>query len=166
MEPWYHCRGHLEGDTVRHSQHSQGRICIQVWLKLLGIFSWCGSTLQGDPSGQILPPVDLLPMVLVVDGPLLYISTAQAGWRNVPNPSQREVLTIQKSRSLVNQRVAYDSPPISRLCKVGGGGIASVTEECFRQGHLNFSGPNQWLLYLENGDADIQGRDSTTLGVS
>ena len=39
---------------------------------------------------------------------------------------------------------------------MGGGGIASVTEECFRQGQLNFVGPNQWLLYLKNGDNDIE----------
>merc|ERR1711934_193823 len=43
-----------------------------------------------------------------------------------------------------------------RLCKVGGGGIAAVTEECFQQGHLNFFGPDNWLLYLTNGDNDIE----------
>ena len=43
-----------------------------------------------------------------------------------------------------------------RLCKVGGDGIAGVTEECFQQGHLNFVQPNTWLLYLKDGDNDIE----------
>ena len=43
--------------------------------------------LQGDPSGY-KSPVDLVPTVLVVGGPLLQLPTTRAGWRNIPNPSQ------------------------------------------------------------------------------
>ena len=46
-------------------------------------------TVQGDPSGQLHPPVDLVPRVLAAGGPLLYC------WRNYPNPSEREVVTNQ-----------------------------------------------------------------------
>ena len=43
-----------------------------------------------------------------------------------------------------------------RLCKVGGTGIAGVTEECFQNGHLKFDGPDNWLLLLQKagGKAD------------
>ena len=34
------------------------------------------------------------------------------------------------------------------MCKVGGAGIAGVTEECFQEGHLKFDGPDTWLLLL------------------
>ena len=52
--------------------------------------------LQGDPSGWLKPPFDLVPTVLAAGWPLLLLPTAQAGWRNIPNPSQLEleVLTI------------------------------------------------------------------------
>ena len=50
--------------------------------------------LQGDPSGWLKPPFDLVPTVLAAGGPLLLLPTAQAGWQNIPNPSQLEVLTI------------------------------------------------------------------------
>ena len=40
-----------------------------------------------------------------------------------------------------------------RLCKVGGGGIAGVTEECFQQGHLKFYGSDTWLLLLSKTKA-------------
>ena len=36
-----------------------------------------------------------------------------------------------------------------RLCKVGGSGIAGVTEECFQKGHLKFEGPDNWLMFLK-----------------
>ena len=36
-------------------------------------------TLQGDPSGWLKPPVDLVPTVPAADWPLLQIPTAQAG---------------------------------------------------------------------------------------
>ena len=42
-------------------------------------------TLEGDPSGRLQPPVDL--------GPLLELPAAQAGWLNIPNLSQLEVVT-------------------------------------------------------------------------
>ena len=51
--------------------------------------------LQGDPSNQLKPPIALVPTVLAFDRSLLYLPTAQARWRNIPNPSQREDLTIQ-----------------------------------------------------------------------
>ena len=47
-----------------------------------------------DPSGWLKPPVDSVPTVLAVDGPLLQLPTARAGWRNIPNPSQQDVTTI------------------------------------------------------------------------
>ena len=47
--------------------------------------------LQGDRSGQLKPPVDLVPTVPAAGGPLLQQPTAQAGWRNIPNLSQWEV---------------------------------------------------------------------------
>ena len=34
------------------------------------------------------------------------------------------------------------------MCKVGGAGIAGVTEECFQEGHLKFDGQDTWLLLL------------------
>ena len=49
---------------------------------------------QGDPSGWLKPQVDLNPTVLAAIGPPLQLPTAQAGWRNIPDPSQREVKTI------------------------------------------------------------------------
>ena len=35
--------------------------------------------LQGDHSGRLQPPVDLVPTVLAASGPLLQLPTAQAG---------------------------------------------------------------------------------------
>ena len=35
--------------------------------------------LQGDHSGWLQPPVDLVPTVLAASGPLLQLPTAQAG---------------------------------------------------------------------------------------
>ena len=51
--------------------------------------------LQGDPSGWLKPPFDLVPTVLAAGGPLLLPPTAQAGWQNIPNPNQQEVSTAQ-----------------------------------------------------------------------
>lgn len=39
-----------------------------------------------------------------------------------------------------------------RLCKLGYGGRTALTEECFQQGHLNFSSDKYWLQY--KGDTD------------
>ena len=39
-----------------------------------------------------------------------------------------------------------------RLCKIGGNGIAGVTEQCFQNGHLKFDGPDNWLLFLQQVD--------------
>ena len=50
--------------------------------------------LQGDPSGWLKPPFDLVPTVLAAGWPLLQLATAQAGQRNIPNWSQQEVLQI------------------------------------------------------------------------
>ena len=41
------------------------------------------------------PPVDLVQTVLAAGGSLLQLPTAQAGWRDIPNPSQWEVVTKQ-----------------------------------------------------------------------
>ena len=38
--------------------------------------------------------LDLIPTVLAACGHLLYLPTAQAGWRNIPNLSQRDIFTI------------------------------------------------------------------------
>ena len=51
--------------------------------------------LQGDPSGQLQPPIDLVMTVLADGGPLLWLPTAQAGWQNIPNQNQQEVVTDQ-----------------------------------------------------------------------
>ena len=50
-------------------------------------------TLQGDSSGRLKPPVDLVLTVLAAGGLLLQLPmpTALAGKRNIPNTSQREV---------------------------------------------------------------------------
>ena len=58
--------------------------------------------LQGDPSGWLKPPFDLVPTVLAAGGPLLQLSTARAGWQKIPNPSQREVLAILMGNPVVS----------------------------------------------------------------
>ena len=50
--------------------------------------------LQGDPSGWLKPPFDLVPTVLAAGGLLLQLPIAQVGWWSFPNPGQWEVLTI------------------------------------------------------------------------
>ena len=40
------------------------------------------------------PPVDLVPTLLAVGGPLLLLPTTQAKWPNIPNLNHQEVLTI------------------------------------------------------------------------
>ena len=49
---------------------------------------------QGDTEEFAKPPVDLVPTVPAAGWPLLQLATAQAGWRNIPNWSQQEVLQI------------------------------------------------------------------------
>ena len=39
-----------------------------------------------------------------------------------------------------------------RLCKVPAGGISKVTEQCFRDGHLSFSGEDTWIWHKKKGD--------------
>ena len=56
--------------------------------------------IQGDPSGWLKPPVDLVPTVLAAGGPVLQLPTAQAGWGNIPNLSQWEALTILMGHSV------------------------------------------------------------------
>ena len=46
--------------------------------------------IQGHPSGQLKHPVDLVKIALAAAGPPPQLPTAQAGWRNIPNPSQWE----------------------------------------------------------------------------
>ena len=58
--------------------------------------TWTGQAyVQGEHSGRLQPPVDLVPMVLAASLPLLQQHTAQVSWRNIPNPGQREVVTVQ-----------------------------------------------------------------------
>ena len=42
-----------------------------------------------------------------------------------------------------------------RLCKLPPSGISGVTEKCFQDGHLNFSGPYTWLMVLTNHDEGV-----------
>lgn len=39
-----------------------------------------------------------------------------------------------------------------RLCKIPAGGIAKVTEKCFKDGHLDFVGKKNWIQDLKNTD--------------
>ena len=42
--------------------------------------------------------------------------------------------------------IVFDSGGYAyRLCKVPAGGISKVTEQCFRDGHLSFSGEHTWI---------------------
>ena len=50
---------------------------------------------QVDHSAWSQPPVDLVPALLAAGGPLLQLPTTQAVWRNFPNLSQQEVVTMQ-----------------------------------------------------------------------
>ena len=47
-----------------------------------------------------------------------------------------------------------------RLCKVPSEGVIGITEECFQNGHLEFYGPNTWIMYVENensaGEISVQ----------
>ena len=61
---------------------------------------------QGDPSGWLKPPVDLVPTVLAVGGPLLQLPTDHAGWCNIPIPSQWEVLTILMGHPVALKKIA------------------------------------------------------------
>ena len=49
---------------------------------------------QGEPSGWLKPPVDLVLTVSAAGRSLLQLPNAQAGRWNIPHQSQREVLTI------------------------------------------------------------------------
>jgi len=40
-----------------------------------------------------------------------------------------------------------------RLCKVPAGGISKVTEQCFRDGHLSFSGDDTWIWEKKKRDS-------------
>ena len=50
------------------------------------MYSAIESNLQGDPSGWLLPPVDLVPTVLAAIEPLLQLPTAQVGYRTFQIP--------------------------------------------------------------------------------
>merc|ERR1719288_577463 len=39
-----------------------------------------------------------------------------------------------------------------RLCKVNNGKIWEVTEECFQEGHLNFSGTKSWTYNVRENE--------------
>ena len=70
---------------------SQNRVERQSW----ATSSMAPQSLQGDTFAWKKPPVVLVLPVLAAGGPLLWLPTAQAGWRNIPNPSQHEVFTEQ-----------------------------------------------------------------------
>ena len=57
----------------------------------LGINTLGEEDVQSDQSGWLKPPVDLVTTFLAA----AVVSTAQAGWWNIPNPSQREVFIKQ-----------------------------------------------------------------------
>ena len=50
--------------------------------------------LQDDTEEFAKPPVDLVPTVPAAGWSLLWLATAQAAWRNMPNWSLQEVLQI------------------------------------------------------------------------
>ena len=52
-------------------------------------------SVQGDPSGWLKLSVDLVPTLLAAGGPLLKLPTAQVGWQNILDPSQRTPLQYQ-----------------------------------------------------------------------
>ena len=37
-----------------------------------------------------------------------------------------------------------------RICKMPHGGISYLTEECFQEGHLDFTGHHQWVQYAKD----------------
>ena len=49
-----------------------------------------------------------------------------------------------------------------RLCKVPPGGISQVTEQCFRNGHLSFSGEDTWFWSKRRDDSTTFTGDSWT----
>ena len=46
-----------------------------------------------------------------------------------------------------------------RLCKVPAGGISQVTEQCFRDGHLSFSGDDTWIWEKTGKSRSFTGAD-------
>ena len=85
------------GGDAHHVQPRHHRVPLGRILRLKSRVGY----LQGDPSRWLKPPVDSVPTVLALGGPLLQLPTAQAGWRNIPNPSQREVFTKQMCHPVV-----------------------------------------------------------------
>ena len=78
-------------------------------------------TLQGDPSGRLKPPVDLLPTILAAGGPLLQLPSSQAGWWNIQNLSQREVLTILMGhpvKALIHGKEVFERASIFDACSL------------------------------------------------
>ena len=69
----------------RGSQKTSGYECLH-WYQL--------KCKQGDHSGRLKPPVDLVPALPAAGLPLLLLPTAQAGWQNIPHLSKREIFTI------------------------------------------------------------------------
>ena len=47
--------------------------------------AWDIAEVQGDTEELGKPPIDLVPTVPAAGGLLLWLATAQAGWRNIPN---------------------------------------------------------------------------------
>ena len=64
---------------------------------------------QGDNSGRRKPLVDFVLALLAAGGPLLQLPTAQANFRNIPNPSQREVVTVQNCHPVLVYRIVNDT---------------------------------------------------------
>ena len=68
------------------------------------------------------PPIDLVPTILEGGGLLLYLPAAQAGWQNISNLSQREVVTnemghpVESAESAQQRRHAKCPPEMCRSC--------------------------------------------------
>ena len=90
---------------AKHRSHWMRLVHACIRLSSLGGLK----SIQGDPSGWLKPPVDLDPMTVM--------AAAQAGWRNIPNPSQREVLTIQMGHPVLESERWYcqEEPPSLEL---------------------------------------------------
>ena len=117
------------------------------------------SQLQGDPPGWLKPAVDLVLTVMAAGGPVLQVPTAWAGWRNIPNPRQREILTTRIGHHPVVMHSFTNSysgrgragPEVQelRLCWVGHEGPAHPRDPpAQEQGHQV---PSLRLLHLSKG---------------
>ena len=92
------------------------------------------SYLQVDRSEWYQLRVDLVPTVMAAAGPLLWLPTALAGWRNIPNLSQREVVTILAGHpvftsSATTSPTTFSQPGIATYLRdVGHVAVAAADE--------------------------------------